>query len=121
MLIRLDLEQTVFRPLAFVSERSLFRVFLFLLIFSQGPIREYFIHRLAPGFQTTTTFCSLIQIQRNQCPLLRYDPLYPVIQLKHVSESLKFELDQILIQTSFDRNLSFITPFELFLFAKLSS
>ena len=54
-----------------------------------------FIYRLAPIFQTTTAFQPFIQIQRNQRPLLRYDPLYPVIQLKHVFESLKFELDQI--------------------------
>ena len=32
-------------------------------------------------------------------------------------KSLKFELDQILIQTSFDHNLSFVAPFELILFA----
>ena len=69
-----------------------------------------FIYNLAPGDQTLTTFYSFIQIQRNQRPLLRYDPLYLVKQLKHVFESLKFELDQICIQTSFDRNLSFITP-----------
>ena len=57
-----------------------------------------------------TTYCPLIQIQRNHRPLLRYDPLNPVIQLKHVFEILKFELEQIWIQTSFDLNLSFITP-----------
>ena len=28
-------------------------------------------------------------------------------------EVLKFELDQFCIQTSFDRNLSFVAPFEL--------
>ena len=33
-------------------------------------------------------------------------------------KSLKFELDQICIQTSFDHNLSFVAPFELILFAK---
>ena len=63
----------------------------------QGPIHEYLIYRLAPGVQTVTTFCSLVQIQRNQRPLLRYDPLYPVIQLKRVFESLKFELKQFSI------------------------
>ena len=30
-------------------------------------------------------------------------------------KSLKFELDQICIQTSFDHNLSFVAPFELIL------
>ena len=69
----------------------------------------------------TITFYSLVQIQRNQRPLLRYDLLYPVIHLKHVFEILKFELDQICIQTSFDQNLSFVTPFELILFANRSS
>ena len=80
-----------------------------------------FLYRSAPGFQTITTFYSLVQIQRNQRPILRCDPLYPVIQLKHVFESLKFELDQIQIQTSFDHNLSFVAPFELILFANRSS
>ena len=54
-----------------------------------------FIYRLAPGFQTTATFQPFIQIQRNQRPLLCYDLLYLVIQLKQVFEGLKFELDQI--------------------------
>ena len=54
-----------------------------------------FIYILAPSFQTLTTFYSFVQIQRNQRPLLRYDPLYPVKQLKHVFEILVFELDQI--------------------------
>ena len=36
-------------------------------------------------------------------------------------KSLKFELDQICIQTSFDHNLSFVAPFELILFANRSS
>ena len=67
----------------------------FLFIFHQGPICEDFIYRLAHDLQTSTTFYSFIQIQRNQRPLLRYDPLYPVIQLKHVFEIFKFELDQI--------------------------
>ena len=57
------------------------------------------------------TFRSFVQIQRNQHPLLRYDLLYPVIQLKKNFETLKFELDQIWIWTSFDHNLSFVTPF----------
>ena len=64
------------------NERSLGRVFFLLLDFGQGPIREYFIHKLAPNLQTLTTFYSFIQIQRNQRPLVRYDPLYPVINLK---------------------------------------
>ena len=34
---------------------------------------------------------------------------------------LKFELDQICIQTLFDHNLSFVAPFELILFANRSS
>ena len=70
-----------------------------------------FIYNLAPGDQTITSFYPFIQIQRNQRPPLCYDSLYPVKQLKHVFESLKFELDQIWIQTLFDHNLSFITPF----------
>ena len=69
--------------------------FIFFLVSVQGPIREYFLYRLAPGFQTTTTFYSFVQIQRNQRPLLRYDLLYPVKQLKNVFEILNFELDQI--------------------------
>ena len=36
-------------------------------------------------------------------------------------KSLKFELDQIWIQTSFDHNLSFVAPLELILFANRSS
>ena len=92
----LTLHSERIRLLAFGNERSLFSFsFLFLLFFGQGPIREYFIHRLVPNFQTLTTFCPFIKIQRNQRPLLRYDLLYPVNQLKHVFESLKFELDQI--------------------------
>ena len=54
-----------------------------------------FIYKLAPVFQTTTTFQPFIQIQRNQRPPLCYDSLYPDKQLKHVFERLKFELDQI--------------------------
>ena len=54
-----------------------------------------FLYSLVPELQSITTFYSLVQIQRNQRPRLRYDSLYPVIQLKHVSEILKFELDQI--------------------------
>ena len=76
-----------------MNVRSL--AFSFSVTFGQGPVCEYFIYRLAPGLQTLTTFRSFVQIRRNQCPLLRYDPIYPVIQLKDVSESLKFELDQI--------------------------
>ena len=70
-------------------------IFLFILVFSQGPIRDKFLHRLVPVLQMTTSFYSFIQIRRNQRPPLRYDLLYPVKQLKHVFESLKFELDQI--------------------------
>ena len=72
-----------------------FFFFLFPFNFGQGPIREDFIYSLVLDFQTLTTFCSLVQIQRNQRSRLRYDLLYPVIQLKHVFEILKFELDQI--------------------------
>ena len=54
-----------------------------------------FIYRLVPLFQTTTSFYSFVQIQRNQRPRLRYDPLYPVKQLKHVFENLKFVFKQI--------------------------
>ena len=103
------------------NERSLFSPFLFLLVLRQRPIRKYFICRLAPGFQMITTFQPFVQIQRNQRPRLRYDLLYPVIQLKHVFEILKFELEQISIQTSFVHNLSSVTPFELILFANRSS
>ena len=85
-------------------------VFTFSVYLRQGPICNYYFYRLVPDLATLVTFCSLVQIQRNQYPLHRYEPLYPVKQLKHVFEILKFELDQILIQTSFDRNLSFITP-----------
>ena len=49
-----------------------------------------FIYSLAPAFQTSTTSRSFMQIQQNQLPLLRYDPLYPDNQLKHVFENLKF-------------------------------
>ena len=77
------------------SERSFDRIFLFLLVFGQGPICDDFIYRLAPNLQTIATFQPFVQIQRNQRPLLRYDSLYPVKQLKHVFECLKFELDQI--------------------------
>ena len=62
---------------------------------ARDPVANKFSYNLAPGFQMITTFCSFIQIERNQRPLLRYDPLYPEIQLKHVFEILKFELDQI--------------------------
>ena len=78
-----------FRSLAFGSERSLGRVFFLLIDSSHGPISEYFIYRLAPGFQTTASFYSFNQIQQNQHPLLRYDLHYPVKQLKHVFESSK--------------------------------
>ena len=92
--------------------------FLFFLSnFGKGPIREYYIYRLVPILYSITTSRPFVQIQRNQRPLLRYDPLYPVIQIKHVFESLKFEFKQICIRTLFDRNSSFITPFELILFA----
>ena len=66
--------------------------FFFLSNFVQGPIREYFIYTLIPNLQTFVTFHSFVQIQRNQRPLLRYDPLYPVKQLEHGFENLKFEL-----------------------------
>ena len=87
-----------FRSVGLCSERSFDRIFLlfsFSVIFGQGPMCEYFIYRSAPDFQTITTFCSLVGIRQNQCPHLRYDPLYPVIQVKHVFEILKFELDHI--------------------------
>ena len=64
-------------------------VFSFSVNLGQGPIREDFIYRLVPDFQTSITFYSFVQIQRNQRPLLRYDLLYPVKQLKHVFESFK--------------------------------
>ena len=69
--------------------------FFFFLIFSQGPICDDFIYRLVPDFQTITTFYSFVQIQQNRRPLLRYDPLYPVKQLKHVFESLNFEFQTV--------------------------
>ena len=75
--------------LGFGSERSLFSFSFFCLFFCQGPIYDDFIYSLVPVLQTVTTFCSFVQIQRNQRPLLRYDPLYPVKQLKHVFESFK--------------------------------
>ena len=56
---------------------------------------EYFIYSLVPDLLFSTTSCWFIQIHRNQRPPLCYDPLYPDKQLKHVFESLKFELDQI--------------------------
>ena len=83
------------RGLGLENERSLFSFFLFLFIFRQGLICDDFIYSLVPVLQTVTTFYSFVQIQRNQRPRLRYDPLYPVIQLTHVFEILKFELDQI--------------------------
>ena len=83
------------RWLGLENERSLFSPFLFLLVLRQGPICKYFICRLAPGFQMITTFYSFVQIQRNQRPRLRYAPLYPVKQLKHVFENLKFVFKQI--------------------------
>ena len=73
------------RPLAFLSR-------------SQGPSSKYFSYKLAPNLQTLTTFCSFIQIQRNQRPLLCYDSLYPENQLKHVLQSLKFEFKQFLFE-----------------------
>ena len=69
--------------------------FFFFLVFDQGPIRDKFSYRLVPLLQTITTFYPFIQIERNQRPLLLYDLLYPVKQLKLVFEILKFELDQI--------------------------
>ena len=80
------------RSLVLFSERSYFFCFCFR---GQGPRCNYLFYSLAPDFQTITTFCSFIQIQRNQRPLVRYDPLYPVKQHKHVFEILKFELDHI--------------------------
>ena len=91
------------RWLGLENERSLFSPFLFLLVLRQGPIRKYFICRLTPGFQMTTSFYSFVQIQRNQRPRLRYDPLYPVKQLKHVFESFK-----ICFQTDLNLNLLLI-------------
>ena len=66
-----------------------FLFFFLFLNFGQGPIREDFIYRLVPDFEMTITFYSLVQIQRNKRPLLRYEPLYPLIQLKHVFENFK--------------------------------
>ena len=67
-------------------------------------------YSLAPDLQTFGTFYSFIQIQWNQRPLLRYDPLCQDNQIEHVFESLKFDFKQIWIRTSFVHNLSFITP-----------
>ena len=72
-----------------------------MLVFRQGPICDDFIYSLVPVLQTVITFYSFIQIQWNQRPLLRYDPLFPAKQLKHVFESLK-----IWIQT--DLYLNFV-------------
>ena len=72
-------------------------VLFFSVISARDRIREYFIHRLVPNFQTLTIFCLFVQIQQNQRPPLRYDLHFPVKQLKHVFESLKLELDQICI------------------------
>ena len=83
-----------FRSLDSRSERSLFN-FPFLFNFCQGPIRSFIFYRLVPLFQTITTSCQFIQIQRNQRPLLRYDPLFPVKQLKHAFESIKIWIQQI--------------------------
>ena len=69
--------------------------FLLPFNFGHGPIYDDFIYRLVPDFQTITTFYSFVQIQRNQCPRLRYDPLYPDNQLKHVFVKLKFGFKQI--------------------------
>ena len=85
-------------------------IVFFLFNFSQGPIREYYIYSLAPDLKTITTFYSFIQIRRNPRPLLRYVSLYPVNQLEHVFENLKYDFKQIWIWTSFDRSLSLITP-----------
>ena len=71
------------------KERLLFSLFSFSASFSEGPIRGYLFFSLAPNLKTITTFYSLVQIQRNQHPRLRYDLLYPVIQLKHVFEKFK--------------------------------
>ena len=75
------------RSLAFGSERSLFSFSFFFLISARDPSVIFF--SLAPGFQTLTTFTPFIEIQRNQRLLLRYDPLYPYNQLKHVFEIFK--------------------------------
>ena len=53
---------------------------------------ELVSYRLALDFQTFVTFHSFVQIQRNQCPLLRYDLLYPDKQLKHVFENFKISI-----------------------------
>ena len=107
------------RQILLASVRSIDFYFFFLI--SARDLSVMISYRFVPRFQTTTTFTLFIQIQRNQRPCLHYDPLYRVKQLKHVFESLKFELGQILIQTSFDHNLSFVAPFELILFANQSS
>ena len=86
-----------FRSVDLFSEHSFGRIFLFLLNFGQGPIREYFIYKLVPDLQTFATFRSFVQIQWNQRPLLRYDPLYPDNQHKYCLKALKFEFKQICI------------------------
>ena len=85
----IDLFSKRFRSVGFCSERSFDRIFLFLLVFGQGSICEYFIYSLVPGFQTSTSFTPVVQIQRNQRPRLRYNLLYPVKQLKHVFDKFK--------------------------------
>ena len=69
--------------------------FLISVYFGQGSDCEYFIYRLVPVLKTITTFCSLVGIQRNQRSLLRYDPLYPDKQLKHVFDNLKIEFSPV--------------------------
>ena len=51
-----------FVGLGSVSERSLDSFFLFIFNFGEGPIREYFIYRLDPDFQTSITFYSLSKL-----------------------------------------------------------
>ena len=70
-------------------------VFSFSVYLRQGPSCSYFIYKLVPDFQTFVTSRSLFQIQRNQHPLICFDPLYPDNQLKHVFESLKFEFQTV--------------------------
>ena len=48
-----------------------------------------FLYSLVPELQTIITFHSFVQIQWNQRSRLRYDLLYPVIQLKQVFENFK--------------------------------
>ena len=100
-----------------MNVRSL--VFSFYFIFWLGAYPRLFYRRLAPDLPTLVTFQLIVQIQWNQRQNLRLEPLFPVNQLEHDFDNLKFVCKQIWIRTSFDRSLSFVAPIWLILFCKL--